>query len=567
MLNNLKIKTKLLCLIGLLSLITAVVAYFGVSRIMDLNDGLIQTDTVNNAAIIGARLNQNVIAFNRSEYRAAADPSTDTLREINGIVATNHKEFEERYAASLKTANAAEKAQLAEIRDAYDVYNQSLGTVLDTAESVGHSVTLGEGQKQIVDMVTANRVHSDRLQAAVKAYVDSVSERGTDVAAEARLLGDGAIVIMLSVAIGGIIFGLIVGYALATFGIARPLGQSVSELMQLAQGRLDTKISGGTRGDECGDIAKGLTIFRDNALKTRELEAAAAEQKLKTEAERREIMHQMADNFEQNVGGIVSLVSSAATEMQAAAAQLTATAQETSAQSMTVSAAAEQAGANVTSVAGSAEELGASVMEIGRQVSTSSRISTEAVTEAGRAAEVVAELNEVAASIGSVVDLISGLAGQTNLLALNATIESARAGDAGKGFAVVASEVKALAGQTSKATTEISDKISQIQDTTQRAVSAIQGITRTITEINSTSTIIASAIEEQNAATQEIIQAVSQASIGTSEVSSNISGVAEASEQTGAAAAQVLSSSQELAEQAERLNLEMDRFLSTVRAA
>lgn len=62
------------------------------------------------------------------------------------------------------------------------------------------------------------------------------------------------------------------------------------------------------------------------------------------------MMHQMADNFEHNFGGIVSLVSSAATEMQAAA---------------------EQAGANVTSVAGTAEELSASVMEIGRQVATS----------------------------------------------------------------------------------------------------------------------------------------------------------------------------------------------------
>ena len=71
------------------------------------------------------------------------------------------------------------------------------------------------------------------------------------------------------------------------------------------------------------------------------------------------------------------------------------------------------------------------------------------------------DLAEAANHIGSVVDLISHIAGQTNLLALNATIEAARAGDAGRGFAVVASEVKALAGETGKATEEISRQIAR----------------------------------------------------------------------------------------------------------
>ena len=181
--------------------------------------------------------------------------------------------------------------------------------------------------------------------------------------------------------------------------------------------------------------------------------------------------------------------------------------------------------------------------------------------------QIVHELNAVAASIGGVIDLIAGLAGQTNLLALNATIESARAGEAGKGFAVVASEVKTLAGQTAKATTEISAKIALIQETTSRAAATIQNIAGTIQTINSTSAAIASAVDQQSSATREIVQAVTQASVGTREVTANITGVAVAAEQTGEAAAQVLSSSSELAQQAERLHHEMDKFLVTVRAA
>ncbi|WP_349322711.1 methyl-accepting chemotaxis protein [Asticcacaulis sp. MM231] len=131
----------------------------------------------------------------------------------------------------------------------------------------------------------------------------------------------------------------------------------------------------------------------------------------------------------------------------------------------------------------------------------------------------------------------------------------------------MASEVKQLAGQTSRATTDISEKIALIQEATTRAVNAIQGISDTIADINNTSSIIASAVDQQGAATREIVQAVSQASIGTAEVTSNITGVAHAAEQTGDAASQVLNASGELAGQAERLHQEMDKFLTTVRAA
>ena len=79
-------------------------------------------------------------------------------------------------------------------------------------------------------------------------------------------------------------------------------------------------------------------------------------------------------------------------------------------------------------------------------------------------------LAESAEKIGSVIALISQIAGQTNLLALNATIEAARAGDAGRGFAVVASEVKELAGQTTRATEEIGAQIGAIQTATGDAV-------------------------------------------------------------------------------------------------
>ncbi|GAN48188.1 methyl-accepting chemotaxis protein (plasmid) [Methylobacterium radiotolerans] len=350
--------------------------------------------------------------------------------------------------------------------------------------------------------------------------------------------------------------------------VTRPLGSLVGVLQRMARGEVDAEIREAGRGDEIGAVGKAVEGIKamvarkaaEEAEVKRLADAAAA-------AERKRTMIELADGFERAVGGIVGLVSSSATELQATAQQMTATAQETAAQSTTVAAAAEEAATNVNTVAAAAEELGSSVQEIGRQVQGSAHLAQAAVGEADQTAHLVQALSQNAARIGDMVGMISGIAGQTNLLALNATIEAARAGAAGRGFAVVASEVKALAEQTAKATEEIARQIGEVQGVTAQAVTAIGGITGRIREIDGVATSIAAAVEQQGAATQEIVRNVAQASTGAGEVTGNIAGVAQASEETGAAAGQVLSAASELSRQSEHLRAEVARFLATVRAA
>ncbi len=161
--------------------------------------------------------------------------------------------------------------------------------------------------------------------------------------------------------------------------------------------------------------------------RTRTLEAEAELARSQTEERRRAAMIEIAEGFEAAVGGIVSLVSSSATELQATARQMSETAAETATQSTTVSAAAEEASSNVSTVAAAAEELGSSVQEIGRQVQGSAALAQAAVGEAAQTGHLVQALKSTSTKIGEMVGLISGIASQTNLLALNATIEAARA--------------------------------------------------------------------------------------------------------------------------------------------
>jgi methyl-accepting chemotaxis protein len=276
-------------------------------------------------------------------------------------------------------------------------------------------------------------------------------------------------------------------------------------------------------------------------------------------------LHRHASDFERNVSGMVGVVATAATQLEATAQAMAGGAEQASRDSAAVASAAEEASTSVETVAAAAEELSASIREIGRQVNQSSEIARSAVDEASRTNGLVQGLAEAAGKIGDVVKLINNIASQTNLLALNATIEAARAGEAGKGFAVVAGEVKNLANQTAKATDEISAQIAAVQGATKEAVHAIQGIAGTIDRINEIAAAITAAVEQQGAATQEIAQNVQQAAQATGVVTSTIVSVNTDVGKTGDAARLLLSSAGELSGHADQLSSQVNQFLAVIR--
>ncbi|WP_417772537.1 methyl-accepting chemotaxis protein [Stappia sp.] len=566
-LSNLKILSKILLVIGLLSAVAAVLTYNAVTAMSDMDKASYKMDAQATNSRLIASLGANLLAISREDFRMGTDPRPGTITEVTATIQQERKVFVDRMGRIRSNNAEAIETELNQIEVLWKDFQAEVDEDIEMISSIGENRTPEQTlliQNSLGDTLAASQKLRRAFQDLAKKLEDNVGTLREE-ASQTYKQSEG---LMYTMAVLGIVGGITIGFLIARFGIVKPIRELAGSVQELAAGKFDIEVAGRGRKDEIGEIADAVEDF-----KVKLAEEARREVEEKTEADRiaaeqrKAEMIKLADDFENAVGEIVNVVSSASTELQAAANTLTSSAEETSSQSASVASAAEQAAMNVQTVASAIEELASSASEIGRQAEQSKTVATRAVDQANRTNAQMRELRENADQIGAIISLIDEIAEKTNLLALNATIEAARAGEAGKGFAVVAQEVKGLAEQTAKATSEISTQIKSMQGSTTDAGEAIASIGKTIDDMNTISDSIFGAIGEQSGTTAEVARNVQQTAQGTQEVTDNITGVTQAAQEASSASAQVLASANELAQQSNALRTQMTRFLETVRAA
>ncbi len=336
--------------------------------------------------------------------------------------------------------------------------------------------------------------------------------------------------------------------------ITEPLLDMTDTLERLSREDMNVHISHTTRQDEIGDLARAALVFRQEITDNQAMIKQRGEERVR-----------LANQFEQDVKGFVSMIAAAAVELSQMAESVAVSISDSSKTTSNVSQAAQRTSGNIQSVASAVEELSASVNEISTQMQRSNELVTQSVQRSQAADKQAMSLGKAGNKVKEVIQFIADISGQIDMLALNATIEAARAGEAGKGFSVVAGEVKSLAKQTDKSIGGIRKVIAEMNDACTDIVSSLTGIRDSINHIEESSNSIASAVEQQSATTNEIAHNMMTAANDAESIFNDMQSATTSSAQADVSASQIAHASQELSRQSVYLNNRVDAFLAELR--
>ncbi|WP_102402335.1 methyl-accepting chemotaxis protein [Vibrio cyclitrophicus] len=356
--------------------------------------------------------------------------------------------------------------------------------------------------KQALYVNIANlAVEVDQAMAVLDSFNVTAEEQLNSSLADASSIYDKGLFNAIAIGVVVTLFAAAIGYHIAN-SVREPLTRILKALEGLTEGdmtqRIDirynnefSRVSGhiNTLADNLHNILVKLNDASDDLTKT-----ASVNQKTSSETQA-----QLNSQREQT-----ATVATAMTEMSHSVQEVANSAQS----SLTMVQQVE-----------SASESGRQIMNT--NISTINQLESR-LTESVSA---VGELQQMSSQIGSILDVIRGIAEQTNLLALNAAIEAARAGEQGRGFAVVADEVRVLAQKTTQSTSEIETMISNLQSSSKTASNVIESCMSDMDMSVEQASSANSAMEEIQALILEISHMsthISQAAAEQSETSGDI---------------------------------------------
>ena len=473
--NQLKISTRLVILIGLLSLMLVAIGLLGLYGISQSNTGLKsvyedRTVPMGQLADINRLLLRNRLAIANSLIDQQPKFIDENIAEVEANIVRIGKVWEAYMATSLTAEEAALSRKFAEDRTRF------VQEGLLPAVAALRARDMDETHRLVVDKIRV-------LFPPVRDGVDALTQLQLDIAkseydhADARyktiLLGSLAFIIAV------LLFAVLFGVALVR-GISRSLDQAIEASDAVAQGDLTRPI-----------VASG-------------------------QDEVAHLLHSLAA-MQASLRQVVTRVRHGSDSVATASAEIAQGNQDLSARTESQASALEQTAASM-------EELGSTVKQNADNARQANQLAQTASTVAVQGGEVVAQvvdtmkgINDGSRKIADIISVIDGIAFQTNILALNAAVEAARAGEQGRGFAVVAGEVRSLAQRSAEAAKEIktliTDSVARVEQGTalvDRAGTTMQEVVASIRRVTDIMGEISAASTEQSAGVAQVGEAVVQ---------------------------------------------------------
>jgi len=538
MLRKLKIGKRLSLSFGILVFISVIVGVTAMFRFVEVEKNI---DNIAErrlpATLLVADMNREFLLIRLHTLNillASSDGERSKyLDELNNAIA-GYEQFAKQAAEYHKTPKG--KAVYDAVTQARDVYAALHTALLNLIKN-----------NQFDEARAARDQRFGQASAAVtKALADLAIYQKSTAAEQAKSVQDGIMVAtttMVAVIVMAIVFGGLLAFFFSR-SLIQPMGVAVAASKRIAEGDLTQDLDD-QEPDEAGEMIRAMAqmqkqlrlTMNDISNSSSQLAATSEELSVVTDQSTR-TLHQQSDELDMAV--------TAVTELSAAIEDVARHALETSQNSATADAEAKQGKQRVDVAVESIRQLEAELQQSKQGIS---------------------HLVERVNNIGSVLDVIRGIADQTNLLALNAAIEAARAGESGRGFAVVADEVRALAYRTQESTKEIEQMMAAVQTETQQTVatmersSAIASATRQASDAAGDAFLqIANALGQINDQNMTVASAAEQQATVAREVDKGLVNIRDLSAQTAEGANETQASSADLARLAEHLNQLVTRF-------
>ncbi len=579
--DDLKLRTKtVIPLIGMAAVFACVIGG-GTLRMNDLTRryGHITT-SVDPAIVQLMRSTRTANELGRNVYAMLIyDPADPRAKKVAANFATaqtrGDKSFDE---AARLNPDAADQYRL--FKDRFDhLYEEA-----KAAKDLGKTAPTGGVMAQLdVDIDAFCKPVLDFNHA-----LEAEDEKAVEIL---RRESEQTIAMMIGLGLLSVVGGLAVSIWIANGKVAAPLVRLGQRMERLAAGELAAEVEGQARGDEVGDMARAVQVFKDNALKSQAMEAEAQDLRDQAEAQRQAtdreraaraaelagvvevlagglqtladgiLTHRLntafSDDYEplrQDFNAAMAKVETALSAVVSSASGINTGADEISQAADDLSRRTERQAASLEETAAALDQITATVRRTAAGAQHARAVVGKATTDAQASGQIVdgavkamSAIEHSSSEISQIISVIDEIAFQTNLLALNAGVEAARAGEAGRGFAVVAQEVRALAQRSADAAREIKTLISTSAKEVGHGVELVGQAGAALQRI-------AQQVAEINAIVEEITHSTQEQATGLAEVNTAINQMDQMTQQNAAMVEQSTAASHNLAMEAEILD-------------